>query len=94
MSYMKDGCAGHWAARQFETEVIEGALPFQEWIDFEEAFRKEFTPLNEEVDAVNILETTAYHQGHKSVDDYLDCFRDLIHNSGYTDPKTIVVKFR
>jgi hypothetical protein len=74
--------------------VIEGALPFQEWIDFEEAFRKEFTPLNEEVDAVNILETTAYHQGRKSVDDYLDRFRDLIHDSGYTDPKTIVVKFR
>lgn len=94
MSYMKDGRAGRWAARQFETEVIEGALPFQEWIDFEEAFRKEFTPLNEEVDAVNILETTAYHQGRKSVDDYLDRFRDLIHDSGYTDPKTIVVKFR
>jgi len=94
MSYMKDGRAGRWAARQFKTEVIEGMLPFQEWIDFEEAFRKEFTPLNEEVDAVNILETTAYHQGRKSVDDYLDRFRDLIHDSGYTDPKTIVVKFR
>src|SRR5436853_5173815 len=30
----------------------------------------------------------------KSVVDYLDLFRDLIYDSGYTDPKTIVVKFR
>ncbi|KIM45019.1 hypothetical protein M413DRAFT_24288 [Hebeloma cylindrosporum] len=31
---------------------------------------------------------------HRSVDDYLDQFRDLIQDSGYTDLKTIVVKFR
>jgi hypothetical protein len=46
-----------------------------------------------EAAAVNILETTAYFQGKQSVDDYLDRFRDLIDDSGYTDPKTIVVKF-
>jgi len=28
------------------------------------------------------------------VDDYLDQFRDLIYNSGYTDLKTVMVKFR
>ena len=28
------------------------------------------------------------------MDDYLDQFRDLIYNSGYTNPKTVVVKFR
>ena len=40
------------------------------------------------------METTSYFQGKRSVDDYLDQFRDLIEDSGYTDPKTIVVKFR
>src|SRR5438105_4718338 len=69
-------------------------LRFRELSYSEDEFRKDFTPLNEEVEAVNILETSAYHQGRKSVDDYLDRFRDLIHDSGYTDPKTIVVKFR
>jgi hypothetical protein len=29
----------------------------------------------------------------RTVKDYLDQFRDLIYDSGYTDPKTIVVKF-
>jgi hypothetical protein len=94
MSYMKDGRAAHWAAREFEIEVADGQLRFESWADFEDEFCKEFTPLNEEVDAVNMLETAAYHQGRRSVDDYLDCFRDLIHDSGYTDPKTVVVKFR
>ena len=94
MSYMKAGRAGRWAAREFELESETGKLRFREWADFEDEFRKDFTPLNEEVEAVNILETSAYHQGRKSVDDYLDRFRDLIHDSGYTDPKTVVVKFR
>ena len=50
-------------------------------------------PLNSEAAAVNTLETTSYFQGKWMVDDYLDQFRDLIEDSGYTDPKTIVVKF-
>jgi len=28
------------------------------------------------------------------VDDYLDCFLTLVFNAGYTDPWTLVVKFR
>ena len=47
-----------------------------------------------EAAAINVLETIAYFQGKWSVDDYLDQFRDLIYNSSYTDPKTIIVKFR
>ena len=31
---------------------------------------------------------------HRSVDDYLDKFLDLVTESGYTDPKVLVVKFR
>ena len=51
-------------------------------------------PLDAEAAAINVLETTTYFQGKRSVDDYLDQFRDLIYDSGYTDPKTVVVKFR
>jgi hypothetical protein len=48
------------------------------------------------VDAVatNILEGQTYFQGDRNVDNYLDDFLDLISESGYTSPKTIVVKFR
>jgi len=51
-------------------------------------------PLDSEAATINVLETTAYFQGKRMVGDYLDQFRDLIYDSGYTDPKTVVVKFR
>ena len=96
MSYIKSGWAGRWASREFELEASseDGQLRFFNWPDFEEEFKKDFTPLDAEATAVNILETSSYFQGKRTVDDYLDQFRDLIYDSGYTDPKTIVVKFR
>jgi hypothetical protein len=96
MSYMKSGRAGHWAAREFEYEATsrDGRLCFLDWVNFEDEFCKDFLPLNVEATAVNMLETSAYFQGKRTVDDYLDHFRDLVYDSGYTDPKTIVVKFR
>jgi len=49
--------------------------------------------LNLEAAAINILEVTAYFQGKRTVDNYLNQFWDLIYNSGYTNLKTVVVKF-
>jgi len=94
MSYMNTGCAGRWAAREFETEACKGRLRFLDWLDFEEEFKKDFLPLNAEAAAVNALEMTDYFQGDRTVDAYLDQFWDLICNAKYSDPKTIVVKFR
>ena len=94
MSYMKTGRAGRWAAREFELEARIGALRFTDWLDFEDEFRKDFLPLDSEATAINILEGNTYFQGKRTVDDYLDQFRDLVGDSGYTDPKTLVVKFR
>ena len=44
--------------------------------------------------AINRLETSAYYQKNRSLDDYIDEFQDLVVDSGYTDPKTIVIKFQ
>jgi len=46
------------------------------------------------VDAINTLEGSSYYQGNWTVDDYLDSFLTLVSNAGYTDPWTLVVKFR
>src|SRR6202522_1961710 len=56
--------------------------------------KKEFCPANSDAAAINKLESIAYFQKTRSVDDYLDEFLDLIAESGYTDPKMLVVKFR
>jgi len=67
MSYMKSGRANHWATREFEQEAKAGRLRFLDWDDFEDEFRKDFMPLDAEAAAINVLETTAYFQGKRSV---------------------------
>ena len=76
MSYMKSGCAGRWATQEFEYEATskDQKLCFLDWLDFEDEFHKDFLPLNSKAMAVNTLETMAYFQGKRMVDDYLDQF--------------------
>jgi len=78
MSYMKSGCANRWATHKFEQEVKAGCLCFLNWDNFENQFQKDFMLLDAEAAAINVLETTAYFQGKRSVDNYLDQFCDLI----------------
>jgi hypothetical protein len=90
MTYMNQGRAQKWANRIYHWE----AVPANIGNDFRSRFRTEFFPLHSDAVATNKLEGTSYFQGRRMVDDYLDDFRDLISDSGYADPKTIVVKFR
>src|SRR6266545_4296072 len=93
MSYMKIGCANCWATHEFKLETKTSHLHFIDWLDFEEEFRKDFLLLDAEATAINTLETSTYFQGKCSVDNYLDVFKDLIEDLGYSNPKTIVIKF-
>ena len=56
-------------------------------------FQKDFCPAHSDASAINTLESTSYYQKARGVDDYLDEFLELVLESGYTDPRTIVVKF-
>ena len=40
------------------------------------------------------MEGSSYYQENRTVDDYLDSFLILASDAGYTDPRTLVVKFR
>ena len=91
---MKSRCTSHWATRAFETEARNGRFRFLDWLNFKEEFWKDFLPLNAEAAAINTLEMTDYFQGSQSVDAYLDQFQDLICDSGYSNLKTVMVKFR
>jgi hypothetical protein len=96
MTYMNQGRAQKWANRVYHWEANPaniGNPHFVDWDDFRSRFRTEFFPLHSDVVATNKLEGTSYFQSCRMVDDYLDEFRDLISDSGYSDPKTIVVKF-
>jgi len=68
-------------------------FPIQIWGEFEQQFQLHFFPANVEVDVINALEGTSYYQGNRTVDNYLDSFQALVSNTGYTDLRTLVVKF-
>jgi hypothetical protein len=90
MTYMNQGRAQKWANRIYHWELIPtnaGNPYFVDWDDFRSRFRTEFFPLHSGAAATNRLEGTTYFQGRRTVDDYLDDFRDLILDSGYTDCK-------
>lgn len=93
---MKSGHAQKWAAHIFQWEQQPENLSqakFFSWEDFCNEFKKEFTPTHSDVLAINHLKPAAYYQRNHPLNNYINEFQDLIANSGYTDPKTIVVKF-
>jgi len=86
LTFFKGGHAAKWSENVFCQEADTGVFPIQTWGDFEQQFWLHFFPINAEVDAINALEGTSYHQGNWMVDDYLDSFQALVSNAGYTDP--------
>jgi len=92
--FFKDERAVRWSENLFRQEADTGIFPIQSWADFEQQFRSQFFLVNAEADAVNALEGSSYYQGNQMVDDYLDSFLTLVSDAGYTDPWTLVVKFR
>jgi len=94
LAFFKDGRAAKWSKNLFRQEVDTGIFPIQSWVDFEQQFQSQFFPVNAEADAINTLEGLSYYQENWTVDDYLDSFRILALDARYTDPRTLVIKFR
>ena len=93
---MKSSHAQKWTAHIFYWEQEpenSGANKFFNWEDFCNKFKKEFTPTHSNALAINRLELATYYQKNRPLDDYIDEFQDLVAESGYSDLKTIVVKF-
>ena len=94
MSHMVAGRADRWANRELGVER-DGTLRFTTWSDFATEFRLFFMHFGVEDNAVDAIETDSYFQGNEeTTPEYLERFRNLIDDSGYTDPKYVVTKFR
>jgi len=94
LAFFKDGHAAKWSKNFFCQEADTGIFLIQSWTNFKQQFRSQFFLVNTEADIINTLEGSLYYQENWTVDDYLDSFLILASDARYTDPQTLVVKFR
>ncbi|KAF5378851.1 hypothetical protein D9615_006886 [Tricholomella constricta] len=88
LSYMQHGRAADFVSQVFQFGTAKDVFPA--WKDFEDTFRGEFFFR----DAALTLESTAYFQNGRSIDEYIDSFRSLWVKAGYPDGRHLVLKFR
>ena len=83
-------------AKEYADMVLRSPkdLYFESWAAFATEFQTHFLPDREHEAAMLKLESTWYHQGRRTFQEYLDEFRDLVDQSGYTEGSNITMKFR
>ena len=94
LSFMKSGRAALFADRTIREHAKRGSVPYATWEAFRTVFLAEFCPKNEIQSARMKLEGTRYHQGSRSVEAYLDEFRELVDRAEYREGANVVLKFR
>ena len=91
---MKVAHAARFTDCAMKTAQSDRSLPWLSWADFRLEFVCKFCPKNEVQTAHTDLETTKYHQGSHSVDEYVDEFCELVDRAKYTEGSNIALKFR
>lgn len=83
LSFFKSGRAATFA-REVVQRTMGQAEPFPSWAEFVKVFKMEFCVEDEKEKAALELEGRSYHQGERSVDDYVDHFRELVRLAGHS----------
>jgi hypothetical protein len=64
-------------------DYLSGNTTWPSWAAFLEYLKSEFLPIGERTRNAIALQGTEYHQGTRSVDEYIDAFRDTCRKAGY-----------
>jgi hypothetical protein len=94
LSFFKSGRAATFAERIVRQEMRTGVMAFVDCTKFTSEFMSIFYTKNKAMSVLMCLESDHYFQGQRTVEVYIDEFKDLINMSGYTNLVTIVLKFR
>ena len=95
LSYMRMGRAATFVERVMRKASLDpNGKAFPNWKAFEQEFRSRFYSRDEQDAVLVTLEGTGYFQNQRPVDEYIDQFLELIMEAGYTQGRTLVMKFR
>ncbi|GLB43974.1 hypothetical protein LshimejAT787_1501580 [Lyophyllum shimeji] len=95
LSYMKGGRAARFAAHTLRHPNSHGGVPrFGTYAQFRTQFIADFCPRDEKRKATTTFKTPAYHQGSRSVDEYINEFQDLAEEAQFPDGVQLVFRFR
>ena len=83
-----------FAQRLLRSETELGTVPFPSLRSFLKHFEQEFCPENERAVALTTLVSGGYYQGGKSVNEYIDDFKELINLARASDAALNVMTFR
>jgi hypothetical protein len=93
-SFMKSDRAARFVNHHMQNYQAVGSLPYNTWCEFVQGFISEFCPKNKIQTAWTDLETSRYFQGSKTVDEYVDEFREMIMRARYLEGSHIALKFQ
>jgi hypothetical protein len=91
---MKGDRAALFVDQELRTYCESGGLHFESWQAFMAVFVEKFCPRNKVQTARIELETPSYYQGSRTVEEYVDHFRELVDRAHYQEGAHIVLKFR
>jgi hypothetical protein len=91
--FFKSGRAATFAEWIVRQEMRTGVMAFADWTDFTSGFMSTFCPKNKATSALMRLESDRYFQGQRTIEVYINEFKDLVDMSGYTDLIALVLKF-
>src|SRR3981189_59397 len=82
LSYMKSGRAATFAQRTLRKEFRTKKLAFANYQEFHQQLELEFCEEDETTHALIRLESDQYHQGLRTINEFIDEFQELVDLSG------------
>jgi hypothetical protein len=77
-SFMKSGCAAQFMDWHMRSYQNVGSISYETWGEFIEDFMADFCPKNKVQTSRTELETSRFFQNRRTVDKYIDDFKELI----------------
>ena len=90
LSFMKSEQASRFVDQKMRMYDVVGSLNYVTW----QEFVTEFCPKHEVQTSQTDLETTTYFQGSRTVNEYVDSFKEIVDKACYFEGSHIVLKFR